>query len=73
MMLNQYTQVINSSLPQNVISAGGISSSVTGEKKKPEQRCQLQGNPGHAAIIGLGRSGLSTAIFLSNLGLDVDV
>ena len=73
MMLNQYTQVINSSLPQNVISAGGISSTVTGEKKKPEQRCQLQGNPGHAAVIGLGRSGLSTAIFLSNLGLDVDV
>jgi len=36
------------------------------------KRGQLQG-AGHAAIIGLGQSGLATAVFLSRLGLDVDV
>ncbi len=35
--------------------------------------CQLKGNPTHAAVIGLGLSGLAAAVFLSKQGLDVDV
>lgn len=73
MMLNQHTQFANSSVSLSVMSVGGMSSAATGEKKASRQRCQLQGNPEHAAVIGLGRSGLATAIFLSNMGLDVDV
>jgi len=34
---------------------------------------RLAGNPTHAAIIGLGRSGLSCARFLAEIGLEVDV
>ena len=73
MMLNQHTHTVNSFAVQNVMSVTGASSTATGEKKTSGQRCQLQGNPGHAAVIGLGRSGLATAIFLSKMGLDVDV
>ena len=73
MMMNQHTQLANSSVPLSVMSVGGMSSAATGEKKASRQRCQLQGNPEHAAVIGLGRSGLATAIFLSDMGLDVDV
>ncbi len=36
-------------------------------------RCHLQGSPTHAAVIGLGLSGLAAAVFLSKQGLDVDV
>ena len=36
-------------------------------------RYRLAGHPKHAAIIGLGRSGLSCARFLEEIGLDVDV
>lgn len=36
-------------------------------------RYRLAGKPTHAAIVGLGRSGLSTARFLTGIGLDVDV
>jgi len=35
--------------------------------------CHLQGNPTQAAVIGLGKSGLAAAVFLSKQGLDVDV
>ncbi len=41
--------------------------------KEMNRVCQLQGNPTHAVIIGLGHSGLVTAVFLSKHGLDVDV
>ena len=71
--MNQHTQLANSSVPLSVMSVGGMSSAATGVKKASRQRCQLQGNPEHAAVIGLGRSGLATAIFLSDMGLDVDV
>ncbi len=73
MMLNQHTHIVSSSALQSVMSVTGTSSTATREKKMSGQRCQLQGSPGHAAVIGLGRSGLATAIFLSNMGLDVDV
>jgi len=43
------------------------------EINNSNKRCHLQGSPGHAAIIGLGLSGLAAAVFLSKQGLDVDV
>ena len=72
-MLNQLTQFASPSAALHIMAAGDRSSSVTEDEKKFSPRCQLQGNPGHAAVIGLGRSGMATAIFLSEMGLDVDV
>ena len=72
-MLNQMTQLANHPALLNCVAVGGVSAAATGEEVKLERHCQLQGNPSHAAIIGLGRSGLATAVFLNDLGLDVDV
>lgn len=72
-MLNQFTQFACPSAALHIMSAGDRSSSATKDEEKFSPRCQLQGNPGHAAVIGLGRSGMATAIFLSEMGLDVDV
>lgn len=72
-MISQQKQFVNSS-PQAHLMAVDDTSGLSGaEGRKFEQTRQLQGNPSHAAIIGLGRSGLATAVFLSKNGLDVDV
>lgn len=55
------------------MAVDNLSGTTAEEMKQSESCCQLQGNPGHAAVIGLGRSGLATAIFLTEIGLDVDV
>ena len=54
------------------MSMGDESGSFSADKAI-NRLCQLQGNPTHAVIIGLGHSGLVTAVFLSKIGLDVDV
>ncbi|MCK5359873.1 MAG: UDP-N-acetylmuramoyl-L-alanine--D-glutamate ligase [Gammaproteobacteria bacterium] len=53
--------------------AGNESGLSTVVKAAREKTCLLQGNPSHAVVIGLGRSGLATAVFLSRKGLQVDV
>jgi UDP-N-acetylmuramoylalanine--D-glutamate ligase len=72
-MISQQIQTFHSTPVVHLMSAGnesGLSTSGTPGREKP---CLLQGNPGHAVVIGLGRSGLATAAFLSNMGLQVDV
>ncbi len=59
-MLNQLTYSANPAASVHCAAVGGVSAAATGAEKKQERHCQLQGNPTHAAIIGLGRSGLAT-------------
>jgi UDP-N-acetylmuramoylalanine--D-glutamate ligase len=72
-MTGQHIQFANSSQAACFITVNDLPGSSAGGQRKPKQTCQLQGNPVHAVVIGLGRSGLATAVFLSNIGLDVDV
>jgi UDP-N-acetylmuramoylalanine--D-glutamate ligase len=57
----------------HAMSAAKFSGQSSAEPGKGGAQYQLASNPGHAAVIGLGRSGLATAVFLHRLGLDVDV
>ncbi len=54
-------------VPESTPSGGNHQSGLN------RRRCSLQGNPGHAVVIGLGQSGLAAAVFLNRQGLDVDV
>ena len=56
-----------------MMAAAGHAGPCEGGNDSLDVRYQLAGNPTHAAIVGLGRSGLSTARFLSDIGLSVDV
>ena len=72
-MICQQLQFANSSKTACFMAVADLPGSSAGGERKLNQSCQLQGSPAHAVIIGLGRSGLATAVFLSNIGLDVDV
>jgi len=50
----------------------GMMAAMTGQDGM-RHRDRLAGDPTHAVVVGLGRSGLSCARFLTGLGLDVDV
>ncbi len=72
-MTGQHIHFANSSEAACFMTVNDLLGSSAGGERKPKRACQLQGSPAHAAVIGLGRSGLATAVFLSKIGLDVDV
>ncbi|MEA1888629.1 MAG: UDP-N-acetylmuramoyl-L-alanine--D-glutamate ligase [Pseudomonadota bacterium] len=75
-MMNLQTHNRSTMLSHYFMVADSVSGSAAGSKQSMDsnsKRCSLQGSPTHAAVIGLGKSGLATAVFLSRQGLDVDV
>lgn len=72
-MICQQPNNTNVISPLSLMAGGGVPGSTETAGKDSAARCSLHGSPGHAAVIGLGRSGLATAVFLSKQGLDVDV
>ena len=72
-MIYQNSKYTDNISPLYLMTVEDNHGSAAAESKKSVKGCRLHGNPGHAAVIGLGRSGLATAIFLNNKGLDVDV
>ncbi|MFW2437817.1 MAG: UDP-N-acetylmuramoyl-L-alanine--D-glutamate ligase [Arenicellales bacterium] len=77
-MMNQQTHNTAATSAMCLMAADRASGSVAPGNQQPDitntdERCRLQGSPTHAAVIGLGLSGLAAAVFLSKQGLDVDV
>ena len=77
-MMNQQIQNTAAAPAICFMTADRASGSVDAGNQQPDinntnERCHLQGSPTHAAVIGLGLSGLAAAVFLSKQGLDVDV
>ncbi|GMR06233.1 MAG: UDP-N-acetylmuramoyl-L-alanine--D-glutamate ligase [Gammaproteobacteria bacterium] len=77
-MMNQQIHSTAATPPLFFMAAHRVSGSVAGGNQQlnisnNNKHCHLQGSPTHAAVIGLGQSGLAAAVFLSKQGLDVDV
>ncbi|GBE07211.1 UDP-N-acetylmuramoylalanine--D-glutamate ligase [bacterium BMS3Bbin11] len=77
-MMNQKINSTPGTPPLFFMVVHRVSGSVAGGNQQPNisnnnKHCHLQGSPTHAAVIGLGQSGLAAAVFLSKQGLDVDV
>jgi UDP-N-acetylmuramoylalanine--D-glutamate ligase len=67
------TQGKQFSRPPQVLMAQPAGLGGAGRVTHSSRACQLVGSPQHAVIVGLGRSGLACARFLTRLGLRVDV
>ena len=72
-MITQQTQSFHTTPVVHFMPAGNETGLSTVDNTGYEKPCLLHGHPSHAVVIGLGRTGLATAVFLSNLGLQVDV
>ena len=74
--MNQQNHISPATLPLYMMVDDRVSGTVTDGDMQQEannSHCRLQSRPTHAAVIGLGQSGLATAVFLRKQGLDVDV
>lgn len=77
-MMNQQIHNTPATPALFIMAAHRVSGSVAGGNQQlnisnRNKHCHLQGSPTHAAVIGLGQSGLAAAVFLNKQGLDVDV